>query len=135
MHAVSRQDYDNALAAAEQAEADIASGQAAVRTASINLGYTDVAAPISGRIGIAQVTEGAYVQANAATLLASVQSLDPIYVDLSQTSVEGLRLRREINNGQIKLNGAKSARVSLILEDGSYYPLYGRLKFGADWVS
>ena len=128
-NAVSRQDYDNAVAAAAQSEADIASEQAAVETANINLGYTKVTAPISGRIGIAQVTEGAYVQASSATLLATVQQIDPIYVDLSQSSVDGLRLRREVASGQIKLNGPNQSKVSLVLEDGSHYPPHGRLKF------
>ena len=128
-NAVSRQDYDNAVAAAGQSEADIASEQAAVQTANINLGYTKVTAPISGRIGIAQVTEGAYVQAGSATLLATVQQINPIYVDLSQSSVDGLRLRREVASGQIKLNGPNQSKVSLVLEDGSHYPLHGRLKF------
>jgi membrane fusion protein (multidrug efflux system) len=128
-NAVSKQDYDNAVAAAGQSAADIASGQAAVQAANINLGYTNVTAPISGRIGTAQVTEGAYVQANSATLLATVQQINPIYVDLSQSSVDGLRLRREVASGQIKLDGPNQAKVALVLEDGSHYPLYGRLKF------
>jgi membrane fusion protein (multidrug efflux system) len=128
-NAVSKQDYDNALAAAGQSAADIAAAQAAVQTANLNLGYTDVTAPISGRIGIAQVTEGAYVQASSATLLSTVQQIDPIYVDLSQSSVDGLRLRREIAAGRIRLEGPARAKVSLILEDGSRYPLDGRLKF------
>jgi membrane fusion protein (multidrug efflux system) len=128
-NAVSRQDYDNAVAAAGQAAADVASGQAAVLTANINLGYTNVTAPISGRIGPAQVTEGAYVQASSATLLATVQQLDPIYVDLSQSSVAGLRLRREVASGRIKLNGPNQTTVALVLEDGSRYPLVGKLQF------
>ncbi|MGA8862793.1 MAG: efflux RND transporter periplasmic adaptor subunit [Gallionella sp.] len=128
-NAVSRQDYDNAVAAAGQSAADVASGEAAVQTATINLGYTNVTAPISGRIGIAQVTEGAFVQAGSATLLATVQKINPIYVDLSQSSVDGLRLRREVASGQIKLAGPNQSKVSLVLEDGSHYALHGRLKF------
>jgi membrane fusion protein (multidrug efflux system) len=128
-NAVSKQDYDNAVAAAGQAVADVASGQAAVQTATINLGYTNVAAPISGRIGTAQVTEGAYVQANPATLLASVQQIDHIYVDLVQSSVAGLRLRREVASGRIKLDGPDQTKVALVLEDGSRYPSRGRLEF------
>ena len=103
--------------------------QAAVLTANINLGYTSVTAPISGRIGPAQVTEGAYVQASSATLLATIQQLDPIYVDLSQSSVAGLRLRREVASGRIKLNGPNQTTVALVLEDGSRYPLEGKLQF------
>src|SRR5262245_35068572 len=91
-NAVAKQDYDNAAASRDQAVAQVASGKAAVETARINLGYTDVLSPISGRIGISQVTEGAYVQASAATLMATVQQVDPIYVDLTQSSAEGLRL-------------------------------------------
>jgi membrane fusion protein (multidrug efflux system) len=128
-NAVSKQDYDNAVATAGQAAADVASGAASVDTASINLGYTEVRAPITGRIGTAQVTEGAYVQASAATLLATVQQIDPIYVDLNQTSVEGLRLRREAASGRIKLDGPDRTKVSLVLEDGSHYAQTGILQF------
>ena len=91
-NAVSKQDYDNAVAT--QAAADVAAGKAAVDTAQINLGYTDVVSPITGRVGISQVTPGAYVQASQATLMSTVQQLDPVYVDLTQSSLEGLKLRR-----------------------------------------
>lgn len=128
-NAISKQEYDNAVAAQGQAAADLAAAQAAVQTASINLGYTEVRAPVSGRIGAAQVTEGGYVQASAATLMATVQQLDPIYVDLSQTSVEGLRLRREVASGRLRLQGPNRTRVQLLLEDGSAYPLAGTLEF------
>jgi membrane fusion protein, multidrug efflux system len=128
-NAVSKQDYDNAVASEGQAAADVAAGRAAVQTASINLGYTDVTAPISGRIGPALVTEGGYVQASAATLLANIQQITPIYVDLNQTSVEGLRLRREVASGQLQLNGPNQAKIRLALEDGSQYPLTGSLQF------
>ena len=87
---VAKQDYDNAVAAQGQAAADVASGKAAVQTARINLGYTDVVSPITGRIGPSLVTQGAYVQASAATLMTTVQQIDPIYVDLNQSSVAGL---------------------------------------------
>jgi membrane fusion protein (multidrug efflux system) len=129
IHAVSQQDYDNAVAARGQAAADVAAGRAAVATAQINLGYTSVLSPISGRIGISAVTQGAYVQASGATLLATVQSLDPIYVDLTQSSVEGLQLRRAIAGGQLKVTGSDRATVGLTLEDGQPYPLKGTLKF------
>lgn len=128
-NAVSRQEYDNAVAAQGQTEADIAAGRAAVQTATINLGYTQVTAPISGRIGVSQVTEGAYVQGGAATLLATVQQTDPIYVDLNQSSVEGLRLRREVSAGRLQLAGPNQAKVSLVLEDGTRYSRPGRLQF------
>jgi membrane fusion protein (multidrug efflux system) len=128
-NAISKQDYDNAIAGQSQAAADVAAGQAAVLTANINLGYTEVRAPVSGRIGAAQVTEGGYVQASSATLLATVQQLHPIYVDLNQTSVEGLRLRREVASGRLQLHGPRQARVHLTLEDGSAYALEGTLEF------
>jgi membrane fusion protein, multidrug efflux system len=128
-NAISKQDYDNALAAAGQAAADVASGRAAVQIATINLGYTEVTSPIPGRIGTALVTEGAYVQAAAATLLATVQQIDPIYVDLSESSVAGLRMRREVAAGRLKLDGPDQAKVSLVLEDGTRYALSGKLQF------
>ena len=104
-NAVSKQDYDNAVAARDQAVANVAFGKAAVETARINLGYTDVVSPITGRIGISLVTEGAFVQASAATLMTTVQQIDPIYVDLNQSSVEGLQLRRDVASGRMKLSG------------------------------
>jgi len=128
-NAISQQDYDNAVAAQAQAAADVAAGQAAVMTASINLGYTQVRSPVSGRIGAAQVTEGGYVMASGATLLATVQQLDPIFVDLNQTSLEGLRLRREVASGRLQLQGPQRTKVRLTLEDGSAYPLDGTLEF------
>ena len=127
-NAVSKQDYDNAVASRDQAVAAVASGKAAVETAKINLGYTQVLSPITGRIGISQVTEGAYVQASAATLMATVQQIDPIYVDLTQSSVEGLQLRRDVASGRLKLNGPDQVRVTLILEDGTEYPEKGTLQ-------
>jgi membrane fusion protein (multidrug efflux system) len=126
---VSKQEYDNAVAAQGQAAADVASSKAAVQTARINLGYTDVTSPITGRIGASLVTQGAYVQASAATLLTTVQQIDPIYVDLTQTSVAGLQLRRDVASGQLKLNGPDQAKVTLRLEDGSQYPQSGTLQF------
>lgn len=127
-NAVSKQDYDNAVSSQGQAEADVASGKAAVDTAQINLGYTDVVSPISGRAGISQVTEGAYVQASAATLMTTVQQIDPIYVDLTQSSVQGLDLRRAVAAGQLKLNGPDQVKVKLLLEDGSEYDQIGSLQ-------
>jgi len=128
-NAVSKQDYDNAVAAQGQATADVATGKAAVAMAQINLGYTNVVSPITGRSGLSLVTEGAYVQASAATLMTTVQQIDPVYVDLTQSSVEGLQLRRDIASGQLKLNGPNQAKVTLALEDGTQYPLPGSLQF------
>jgi membrane fusion protein (multidrug efflux system) len=126
---VSQQDYDNALAAQGQARANVALGKAAVQTARINLGYTSVVSPIQGRIGPSAVTQGAYVQASAATLMATVTQLDPIYVDLNQSSVQGLQLRRDVASGKLKLTGPGQAQVTLFLEDGTQYPLPGTLQF------
>ncbi|RKT24933.1 membrane fusion protein (multidrug efflux system) [Paraburkholderia sp. RAU2J] len=128
-NAVSKQDYDNAVAAQGQAAADVAAGKAAVDTAQINLGYTDVTSPVTGQIGVSQVTPGAFVQASAATLLATVQQLDPVYVDLTQSSLEGLKLRREVQEGRLKTSGPGAAQVSLILEDGRVYSEKGKLQF------
>ena len=128
-NAVSKQDNDNAVAAQGQAAADVATGKAAVATAQINLDYTSVVSPIAGRIGPSQVTQGAYVQASAATLMATIQQIDPIYVDLTQSSVEGLQLRRDVANGQLKLNGPNQAKVTLLLEDGTQYSSTGSLQF------
>jgi membrane fusion protein (multidrug efflux system) len=126
---VSKQEYDNAIAAQAQAAADVAASEAAVQTAHINLGYTDVVSPITGRIGPSQVTQGAYVQASAATPMATVQQIDPVYVDLNQSSVEGLHLRRDVASGRLKLNGPDQAKVTLLLEDGTQYPESGTLQF------
>ncbi|WP_246793578.1 efflux RND transporter periplasmic adaptor subunit [Burkholderia perseverans] len=128
-NAVSKQDYDNAVASAGQAAADVASGKAAVDTAQINLGYTDVLSPISGRVGISQVTPGAYVQASAATLMSTVQQFDPMYVDLTQSSLDGLKLRQDIQSGRVKTAGPNAAKVSLVLEDGKTYSAEGKLQF------
>jgi membrane fusion protein (multidrug efflux system) len=127
INAVSKQDFDDANANAQQAEADVASARASVETAKINLAYTRVAAPISGRIGPSVVTPGALVTANQTTTLATVQTLDPIYVDVTQSSAELLRLKREIAGGE--LDGADArAKVKLLLEDGTPYPFEGELK-------
>ncbi|KJK17253.1 hemolysin D [Burkholderiaceae bacterium 16] len=128
-NAISKQAYDNAVAAQSQAAADVAAGKAAVTIAKLNLGYTDVVSPIAGRSGISQVTQGAYVQGSAATLLTTVQQIDPIYVDLNQASVAGLQLRRDVASGQVKLNGLDQAKVTLTLEDGTQYPISGTLQF------
>ncbi|KWF25716.1 efflux RND transporter periplasmic adaptor subunit [Burkholderia pseudomultivorans] len=128
-NAVSKQDYDNAVAAQGQAAADVAAGKAAVDTAQINLGYTDVVSPITGRVGISQVTPGAYVQASQATLMSTVQQLDPVYVDLTQSSLDGLKLRQDVQSGKLKTSGPGAAKVSLVLEDGKTYSEPGKLQF------
>jgi len=120
--AVSKQQYDEARAAWLQA-------QAAVDRAEINLRYTKVLAPISGRIGRSNVTEGALVTNGQATALSVVQQLDPIYVDVTQASSSLLRLRRELANGALQSAGTNAAQVSLVLEDGTRYPETGRLEF------
>lgn len=129
INAVSRQDYDDAGAALKLAEADVEAGRAAVETARINLAYTSVAAPISGRISRSAVTVGALVSANQGAALATIQQLDQVYVDVTQSSAEMLRLKQALASGQLKKGAASQSKVKLILEDGSPYPLEGLLKF------
>jgi membrane fusion protein (multidrug efflux system) len=88
-----------------------------------------VISPITGRVGISQVTEGAYVQAGQATLMTTIQQIDPIYVDLTQSSVQGLQLRRDIASGKVKISGPHQAKVTVFLEDGTEYPVIGSLQF------
>jgi membrane fusion protein, multidrug efflux system len=128
-HAVSRQDYDNAVATLLQDQADVASGEAAVRAAEINLAYTKVYSPISGRTGRSAVTEGALVTANQATSLVTVTQLDPVYVDLTQPSTTLVRLKRELAAGQIRRVDGNQAPAKLLLEDGSPYESAGTLEF------
>ncbi|MFZ1180195.1 MAG: efflux RND transporter periplasmic adaptor subunit [Herbaspirillum sp.] len=129
VNAVSKQEYDDAVAAQKQAEADVAASQAAVQTARLNLGYATVTSPISGRIGRALVTEGALVGQGEATQLAVVQQLDPIYVNLTQSSTDLLKLQQAMASGRLKTIGKDNARVSLVTEDGRPYPLPGKLLF------
>ena len=128
-NAVSHQDLDNAVATLRQGQADIATAQAAIKTAEINLAYTKVLSPISGRTGRSAVTEGALVTADQTTVLATVTQLDPIYVDVTQPSSAILRFRRELAAGQIKSAGDNQAAVKLALEDGSTYDQDGKLQF------
>jgi len=128
-NAVSQQDYDDAAAALKQAEADIQYGKATVETARINLGYTAITAPISGRIGRSNITEGALVAAYQPLPLATVQQLDPIYVDVPQATTEVLRLRRRLEDGRLNHNGNIRNKVRLLLEDNSPYPWEGALQF------
>jgi len=127
--AVSQQDNDDAQAILQQAEADVAAAKAAVETARINLAYTKVTAPISGRIGRSSVTEGALVTASQPAALATIQQLGSMYVDVTQSSAELLRMKQNLAKGLLKTDGATQARVKLLLEDGSAYPLPGTLKF------
>ena len=129
MNAVSKQDYDNAVSAAAQANADVLAAKAALETASINLGYTKVTSPIDGRIGAALVTEGALVSQSAATEMAQVTQLDPIYCDFTESSTELLRLRRELDNGQLESVAPGEVKVTLLLEDGTTYAHPGKLLF------
>jgi len=127
--AVSQQDYDDAHAAVKQAEADVASTKAAVETARINLAYTTVTAPISGRIGKSAVTVGALVTANQPAALSTIQQLSSMYVDISQSSAELLRLQQNQASGQLQQGGGAQAKVKLLLENGASYPQEGTLKF------
>lgn len=126
-NAISQQEYDEALAAFEQAQAEIAVRQAALDSALINLRFTKVNAPIDGQIGISHVTEGALVTAGQNNSLATIHQLDPIYVDISQASREILRLRRQLMSGRI--DGEAMPAVRLKLEDGSDYEHTGELQF------
>ena len=127
--AVSQQEYDDITAALKQSEADIETGKAAVETARINLAYTRVTAPISGRIGKSSVTAGALVTASQGSSLATIQQLDPVYVDVTQSSVNLLRLQQSMASGKLKPNGAGQAKVKLILEDATKYPWEGTIQF------
>jgi len=127
--AVSQQENDDSQAALKQAQADVAAARAALETARINLAYTRVTSPIAGRIGRSSVTPGALVTTGQAAALATVQQLDTIYVDVTQSSADLLRLRRDLASGQLKTAGANQAAVKLIFEDGSTYPLAGKLQF------
>lgn len=127
-NAISRQEYDDAIAKQKSAVAEVAAARAALKSAQINLDYTVVKAPIAGRIGRSDVTEGAYVQQSTATLLATVQQLDPMYVDLTWSSAELMRLRRSLESGELKSVDGK-AKVSVILDDNREYPEPGILQF------
>ncbi|HUI07096.1 MAG TPA: efflux RND transporter periplasmic adaptor subunit [Verrucomicrobiae bacterium] len=120
--AVSQQDFDDADAALKQAEAEL-------EMARINLGYTKITAPIAGRIGTSSVTDGAIVTAYQPVPLATIQELDPIYVDVPQSTADLLRLRERLANGQLTHDGNNQNAVQLILEDGTKYPLEGTLQF------
>jgi len=129
IHAVGEQDYDDAVAALKQAEATVQSDAAAVKSASINLSYTPITSPITGRIGKSSVTVGGLVSSYQSTALATVQQIEPVYVDVVQANADVLRLRNRLASGQLKSSGAQANRVKLYLEDGSLYPIEGRLEF------
>ncbi len=133
--AISKQEYDDAVASQRTGEAqvqsgkaEVQSGEAAIKTARINLDYTKVTSPLAGRIGISQVTEGAYVQAGNATLLATVQQLDRVYVDVTQPSTELLRLRKDLASGRLKADKTGKAPVKLVHENGDIHPEEGVLE-------
>lgn len=126
-NAISKQEYDDAVAQVRLAEADVAATQAELRNAEINLGYSIVRAPISGQTNRSTVTAGALVTANQDSPLVTIQRLDPIYVDINQSSAELLRLRQQLSQGS--LNTSNNTTVKLKLEDGSEYPIEGRLAF------
>jgi membrane fusion protein (multidrug efflux system) len=129
LKAISQQDFDNADAALKQAEADIEYSKAMVESARINLANTRITAPISGRIGKSEVTVGALATAYQGSPFATIQQLDPIYVDATQSSANLLELKRNISAGRIRGAGPDQARVKLLLEDGTAYPQEGTLKF------
>lgn len=128
--AISQQEYVNAQAASQQAQADVAIGKAAVQTARINLSYASISAPIAGRIGRALVTEGALVGQGEATQLAVIQQIDPIYVNFTQSAAEVMKLRQALEGGALKrATGRNAASVRVLLEDGSEYARPGKLLF------
>ena len=129
VNAISKQDYDNAVAAQKMAEANVAAAKAAATTARINLGYATVTAPISGRIGRTLVTEGALVGQGTPTELAVIQQIDPLYINFTQSASDALKLRAAVASGKYKQAGANAAHVRVVLEDGSIYPQTGRLLF------
>jgi membrane fusion protein (multidrug efflux system) len=127
--AVSRQDYDDAIATSGEAVANIASAMASIEQANINLAYTKVMAPIAGRIGRSSVTPGALVTANQTTALSTITQLDPIYVDVTQPATTLLRLQQELAAGELQRIGPNQAKITLRLEDGSSYGAPGILQF------
>jgi membrane fusion protein, multidrug efflux system len=127
--AVSQQDHDNAMAARLSAQAAVDAAKAAVETARIDVGYTQLRAPISGRIGRSLVTEGALVKAAQDAAIATIAQLDPIYVDVTESSAELMRLRRDFDAGRLQRDAKQQATVTLTLEDGTKYPDSGVLQF------
>lgn len=128
-NAISQQEYDNAVAAARQSKASVEAAKANLESAKINLSYTDVTSPVDGIVGKALVTEGALVSATEATQLATVQNLDEVYVDFTQSTTEITQLRKALQSGELESVDKNTAVVRLILEDGSTYELPGKLLF------
>lgn len=126
--AVSQQEYDDVQASVGVYKADVAAAKAAMRSAEIDLGYTNVTAPVSGKIGRSEVTEGAYVQGTAATLLATIRQIDPMYVDVTQSTEQLMRLRQDLDSGRLQKSGKDEVEVTLLLETGEY-PVKGKLQF------
>lgn len=129
IEAVSKQDNDDAAAALKQGQAEVSAARAGLDRARIDLAYTRVTSPISGRIGRSAVTPGALVTANQTDALATVQQLDPIYVDVTQSSADLLRMKRDFEAGVMRRTGGNGVPVQLVLEDGSVYAREGRLAF------
>jgi len=127
--AVSQQEYDDVTSAFKQAQADVEFWKAQVELAQINLGYTKITAPITGRIGKSNVTDGALVTAHQPMALATIQQLDPIYVDVTQSTTELMQLKRRLEEGRLKHDGKDQNKVKLLLEDSTLYPQEGDLKF------
>ncbi|MBP6395692.1 MAG: efflux RND transporter periplasmic adaptor subunit [Giesbergeria sp.] len=127
--AISRQAYEESQASAQQSASDVAVAQAALQAARINLGYTRITAPIAGRTSLSTVTPGALVTANQAGVLTTIAQIDPVYVDITQSSTDLLQLKRELAQGRFERVGEGAARITLQLEDGSTYPHAGRLQF------
>jgi membrane fusion protein (multidrug efflux system) len=128
-NAVSKQEYDDVIATEKQAAADLAAAKASRETAKLSLGYATVTSPIFGRVGRALVTEGALVGQGDATPLATVQQIDPIYVNMTQSSTEILQLQRAVASGQLKSAGKGQLKVTLLTDDGQEYPRAGKLLF------
>ncbi|TCB38136.1 efflux RND transporter periplasmic adaptor subunit [Acinetobacter sp. ANC 4910] len=126
-NAVSKQEYDDLVGQVRVADAQVAAGRAQVKNAEVDLGYSTIRSPISGQTNRSTVTAGALVTANQVDPLVTIQRLDPIYVDINQSSTELLRLRQQLSKGS--LDSSNNTRVKLKLEDGSYYPIEGRLAF------
>ncbi|MEO7937550.1 MAG: efflux RND transporter periplasmic adaptor subunit [Burkholderiaceae bacterium] len=127
--AISRQLYDESLATAQQTASDVAVAQAALTTARINVGYTRIVAPISGRTTLSNVSAGGLVTANQAGVLTTISQLDPMYVDVTQSSSELLQLKRDLAAGRFERLGQGTVRITVLLEDGKPYPHPGRLEF------
>lgn len=127
--AISQQEWVSTEAALKQAEADVVAGQAAVKSARINLDYAGVRAPISGRVSRSAVTEGALVGPTDATALTTIQQIQPLYVNFNQSATDALRLQKAVSDGRLQKGGEQAGKIQVVLEDGSVYPLSGKLLF------